>query len=307
MKRETPFRASEMSDSAQRFLFACAFWMASADSRLHPGELQWLADQFGAEQGNRLMQEFGALDDRGFYGEIDCARRALKGEEKEAIDPQLKSWLLSLAYADSHFAPVEKLLIKRILKRFDIDYVRPVTVTAKQPLKMVRENKAAVRIDDGPLSRFHAQTRIHARAPSFFVLMSILFIGLLGYWMLRMGSYTYGPAESAGGIRSAYPGQTTFVGLVTSAAGVLIYVLHYARPILRWFPRFFIPVAGYGGLLALCVICPLFADVGPGQSTPLDHALQSLDTLWVLLLMCAPILHMMVIRLFSRLSAKNEA
>ena len=85
---------ASLSPDVRRWLYALAYWMASADGLLRPAEAKWLAREFGAEPADVLLAEFRQFDRDEFLATVTDGLKELQPEERHAIFPNLKQWLL---------------------------------------------------------------------------------------------------------------------------------------------------------------------------------------------------------------------
>jgi len=120
LRSDPPFVASRLPASVQRLLFALAYWMAAADKQLAAEEQAWLDAQFGEEYAQRWLEEFAEYDDESFFDLLHDELHGLNDEQRAALFPRLKPWLVSLARADNLLALSERIILGRILKRLHI-------------------------------------------------------------------------------------------------------------------------------------------------------------------------------------------
>jgi WD40 repeat protein len=128
-----PFRASDFSEGAQEFLFACAFWVVAADERLRSAEHAWLHKQFGSEVGEKLLASFTSLEGATFFAVFDELSSHLTEFEKRRIHSGLKDWLGSCIEADGEASPRERETVFRVLKMAGVGRG---SVTAKSDVAM---------------------------------------------------------------------------------------------------------------------------------------------------------------------------
>ena len=111
------YKASELSSEAQRFLFACVYWLTAADENITGEEQSWLSDQFGAAMVNQFLAEFVDLDSAGFYAAFDASLAAVGDDEKDRIYPGLEGWLADCAISDGAVAQGEEEIWEEIKAR----------------------------------------------------------------------------------------------------------------------------------------------------------------------------------------------
>ena len=112
---EVPFHASELSDSTQRFLFACAIRVLFANNNVLLDEKTWVREQFGARSIADLCKTFQVnVGDTG--GEQ--FQRLIEGishEELGEIRHLLRSWLMCCALSDGKLDGPESSLVNEIM------------------------------------------------------------------------------------------------------------------------------------------------------------------------------------------------
>ncbi len=112
---------SDFKEETQRFLFACAYWVAAADEELVPAEQEWLEQQFGVDAAQRLMTEFINMSDGDYFELFDTKGGLLPFEEYGRITAGLNQWLLELVAIDGEVLESELESVRNIIKRFGIE------------------------------------------------------------------------------------------------------------------------------------------------------------------------------------------
>lgn len=115
------FTPTDLSENAQNFLFACAFWIMAADEELSTAEQNWLASQFGEEKYVDRLNEMLELPDGQFMPTFDARTRALTDEERRAIYPTLTKWLCQCVTADGELRAAENEVMRSIQNRIELD------------------------------------------------------------------------------------------------------------------------------------------------------------------------------------------
>ncbi len=115
------YKASDFSSEAQRFLFACVYWLTAADETITGEEQNWLITQFGQENVDRLLKEFIELDSAGFYVALDGGAAALADDEKLRIYTGLEEWLTDCAISDGNAAKGKEEVWEALRARVRLD------------------------------------------------------------------------------------------------------------------------------------------------------------------------------------------
>ena len=113
-------KPADFRESTQRFLFACAYWVAAADEELVPAEQEWLENQFGKETVERLLGEFMGMSREAYFELFDTEGGLIPFEEYERVTAGLNGWLLDLMVCDGEAIDSELESTRKIFDRFGI-------------------------------------------------------------------------------------------------------------------------------------------------------------------------------------------
>lgn len=179
-----PINIDECSLEMQRLLYACAFWVASADGDFSPQEVAWLCKQFGASFAREQWKHFCSLSEDEYFSEYDNLTDAVSDDEKSRIYPGLKDWLYDLAMADNVYAPRERVVIGLLLRQMGVPVKREAVIKLRSDRK---QTHIIVPSSLGPMAearhlRFKKRVQMSRYAPTGATLaisMSALLIGML--------------------------------------------------------------------------------------------------------------------------------
>lgn len=116
-----PYRATRFSTGMREFLFACAYWVAASDGSLKSVEQQWLVEQFGERDFNRLLAQYSTLSEPDFMSVFDGLAAALKDGEKRQIYPKLGAWLRVFVACNGGPSMAETMVLDAMMKRLRMD------------------------------------------------------------------------------------------------------------------------------------------------------------------------------------------
>lgn len=132
-----PYKATRFAAGVREFLFTCAYMVAASDGSLKTLEQNWLREQFGDKDYERLLAQYTTLSEPDFKSVFDGLAATLKPDEKRQIYPRLRDWLRAFTAINNGPSKLEMQAIDAIGRRLRIDdELKTLTMYTAETVRM---------------------------------------------------------------------------------------------------------------------------------------------------------------------------